>query len=697
MIQSRQPAQERTLAPAVAAPERARGAGRGNEFAQSQLHAGHDHEGGEHLDAERPIPGSTTGAGDTARRPGTDVDAATRQALLGRLQGVPEAAGHLAEIKKISGGLDFPLRWSGRGSYMTQGGIYLDIRAREMEAVVQLTHELAHLLNYLQGEWVGPTAVGREDYVQKMMADEIEAEASGTVAGLQATRGAGEPRSQEFRAHMERKKPGAIAEAVKTGQGWDIIEAEARVFAEHKFKTTYKASTTGENYYQYWGNWWDRMNKGRQLSDASTGEESPMAAVRADARFPATKGTGKPGGATGRGGAETKSILMEDKLKPLDAKMTGPDMLINDNPETFRKSGMLGSTMAPIPGRGDTSHTFVGSGRFFALAQNGTGKSQRNQVLIRNTFSKDLTFTIKGTVFVNKGITATDGRIDQRYQKDGGFQGPQAVAATSFLDAQPGKNGYLEKRVTIKAGDTEIVNNQYHEMGSEVFSLLEITASDAKGTFTLGHVSSDKTLDEKGISDVAAGRYAAAGDPKSGKDYASAEGSKMGRPNGVITSGSVVTGGRVVPVSKGSRDGDLVMSTDTRNSGGDRREIAKIDKTLPNPAGLGPAATQNDGNYGLEYRLTYTLKNGSGQKVNTKVLLTSPRQGEKDALNPAGGAMTMPVEMNGKRIEVRVNSRGTGVILGTIPVEPGKEKEVNLRWVHMGNTFPPCGVEFQSE
>jgi hypothetical protein len=161
MIQSRQPAQERTLAPAVAAPERARGAGRGNEFAQSQLHAGHDHEGGEHLDAERPIPGSTTGAGDTARRPGTDVDAATRQALLGRLQGVPEAAGHLAEIKKISGGLDFPLRWSGRGSYMTQGGIYLDIRAREMEAVVQLTHELAHLLNYLQGEWAAKSTSRR--------------------------------------------------------------------------------------------------------------------------------------------------------------------------------------------------------------------------------------------------------------------------------------------------------------------------------------------------------------------------------------------------------------------------------------------------------------------------------------------------------------------------------------------------------
>ncbi len=703
MTQSRQPAQQGSPTPTTAPPERSRGAGRGNDFARTQLNGAHGHDdqhgahGHDDHDAARPGPGASSGAVDSTRRPGTDVDAATRQALFARLQGVPEAAVLLEEIKKSSGSLDFPLRWSGRGSYMTAGAIYLDIRARELEAVVQLTHELSHLRNFLIDAWPEATQMGREEYVQTMMKDEIEAEASGTVAGLQATRGAGEVRSNEFRTHMERKRPGAINEAVKTGKGWDLVEAEARVFAEEKFKTTYKASTTGQNYYQYWGEWWDRMNKGRQVSDASTGQESSMAAVREDGRFPATQGSGNPGGATGRGGAETTKILAEDQLKPLNAKMTGPDMLINDNPETFRKSGTLGSTMAPIPERGDTSHTFVGSGRFFALAQNGTGKAQRNQLLIRNTFSKDLTFTIKGTVFVNKGITPTDGRIDQRYKKDGGFQGPQAVAATSFLDAKPGKNGYLEKRVTIKAGDTEIVNNQYHEMGSEVFSLLEITTNDTKGTFTLAHVSSDKTLDEKGIADVTTGRYAAAGDPKSGKDYASAEGSKMGRPNGVITSGSVVTGGRVVSVSKGGREGDLVMSTDTRNSGGDQREIAKISKTLPNPAGLGPAATQNDGNYGLEYRLSYTLKNGSSQKVNTKILLTSPKQAVKDALNPGGGAMTMPVEMNGKRIEVRINSRGTGVLLGTIPVEAGKEKEVNLRWVHMGNTFPPAGVEFQSD
>jgi len=99
----------------------------------------------------------------------------------------------------------------------------------------------------------------------------------------------------------------------------------------------------------------------------------------------------------------------------------------------------------------------------------------------------------------------------------------------------------------------------------------------------------------------------------------------------------------------------------------------------------------------MEYLLDYTLKNSSAQKVDVKVFITAPKQADKDILTPAGGVLTMPVEMNGKRIEVRVNARGTGVLLGSIPVAPGKTAPVKLRWVHMGNTFPPAGLEFRGE
>lgn len=670
-------------APEEESPERGRREGRGMGFAREQLEHdladGHDEHAHDH-DHARPGPDGGGSGATLGRRPGEDVDAATRQSLMSRLQGLPESARTLATIRALAGGLDFPMKWSGRGTYMSAGSVFIDIRARDTEALVTLAHELVHLKNYLAGKKPDPLKLSREDYIKQVMADELESEASGTVVGLQATGGKGEPRSKDFRRSMEAQSPGAIGAAARTGQGWDAIKDKAAKYSENEYRTRYRTSNTGQNYYDYWGSFWDKNNGNRNRT-----EDMPVRA------------SGPAGGPTGRGGPETSSVLKEDQLKPLNSKHMGPELFINDNPETFRKPGVLGSTMGPVPGRGDTSHTFVGQARFFALAQNGTGKAQRNQVLIKNTFNKDLTFTIKGTVFVNKGVTPTDGRIKQGYQKNGGFQGPQAIAATSFLDAAPGKNGYFEKKVTIKAGDTDIVNNQYHEMGSEVFTLLEINASDAKGTFSLGHVSSDKTLDEKGINSVANGTYPAAGDVKGDKDFASADGSKMGRPNGVITGGSIVTGGRVVEVSKGARGGDLVMATDTRNSGGNKSEIAKIDKALPNPKGHGSAATQDDGNYGMEYQLAYMLKNSSADKVRVQVFLTAPKQGDKDILTPAGGVITMPVEMNGKRIEVRVNSRGTGVLLGSVTVAPGKTAPVNLRWVHMGNTFPPAGVEFRGE
>jgi hypothetical protein len=57
--------------------------------------------------------------------------------------------------------------------------------------------------------------------------------------------------------------------------------------------------------------------------------------------------------------------------------------------------------------------------------------------------------------------------------------------------------------------------------------------------------------------------------------------------------------------------------------------------------------------------------------------------------------MTMPVEVDGRRVEVRVNERGTGISLGTVSVEPGESRPVRLRWAHLGNTFPPAGLEFR--
>jgi hypothetical protein len=412
--------------------------------------------------------------------------------------------------------------------------------------------------------------------------------------------------------------------------------------------------------------------------------------------FPATVGTGKAGGANGRGGAETSSVLPLSGLDPVQGQITGPQMLIVDNPETFRTAGVLASTMAPMQGRGDTTHDFVGVARYFALSQNATGKALRNMILIKNTSNKDLDFKIQGEVYCNKGVTKTDGRIQPNYKADGDFQGPHAIASSAYLDAQNGKNGYVAKTVKVKAGDTEVVNDQYHETGSEVFALVEITASDPKGTFRVAGVAHATSLDEAAENKVGNGEWASAGDPTK-EDFAGAGANKLGRPNGVITSGSVFTGGRTFEVTPGFKDGDAVMATRFKNAGSS--ESAEISKPQPNKdeARNGKAATLDEGNYGIEYLLQYGLKNPGTAPVTAKLLFTAPRSSPSEQHKPMGGEVTMPMEVDGKRVEVRLNARGGGVLVGTWTLQPGTTKMVPVRFVNFGNIFPPAGFEVRGE
>jgi hypothetical protein len=421
---------------------------------------------------------------------------------------------------------------------------------------------------------------------------------------------------------------------------------------------------------------------------------SPAAVDRAG--FPATVGAGKAGGGNGRGGAESSSVLPLSGLTPVHGQITGPQMLIVDNPETFRAPGVLASTMAPVQGRGDTTHDFVGVARYFALSQNATGKSLRNMILVKNTSAAEVEFRVQGEVYCNKGVTKTDGRILPNYKADGDFQGPHAIASSAYLDAKKDKNGYVSKAIKVKAGDTEVVNDQYHETGSEVFALVEITASDPKATFRIAGVANATSLDEEAENKVGRGEWAAAGDP-SKEDFAGADKNKLGRPNGVIAAGSVFSGGRTFEVTPGSKAGDAVMSTRLKNAGSS--ESAEISQPLPNKdeARNGKAASIDEGNYGIEYLLKYGLKNPGAKPVTAKLLFTAPRSNPKEEHKPMGGEIVMPMEVDGKRVEVRVNARGGGVLVGSWTIEAGATKVVPVRFVNFGNIFPPAGFEVHGE
>jgi hypothetical protein len=404
----------------------------------------------------------------------------------------------------------------------------------------------------------------------------------------------------------------------------------------------------------------------------------------ADARTPAARSGRAPG-------AVSKDALGTKALDPVKGKLTGPELMINDNPETFRSPGLIGSTIAPMKDRGDATHDFTGEMRYFGLSQNGTGRSLKSSLVVKNLEARPLTFTLKGVVF-GKNVTKTDGRIPKGYGPSG-FRGPHAVAASSFLDAKPGKNGFLEKKVKVGAGEIKVLNEQYHEAGDEIFTLLDVTCDDPKAKFRIAAAESEASLNSKDLTAIGNGTYPSAG-LANDKDFAAADRNRLGRPNGVAA-GSTFAGGRTIPLSAGLREGDLVLGTRFKHAGAADNESARLTAVPGNKPGVGPAATIDEGNYGMAYAMTYQLQNPTAAPLTCEVLFTAPKNQPKEMHKPLGGELTIPMNVNGQRRNVRVDARGEGVVVGVFTVAPGKTQKVAIDFVHMGNTFPPAGFEFR--
>jgi hypothetical protein len=383
------------------------------------------------------------------------------------------------------------------------------------------------------------------------------------------------------------------------------------------------------------------------------------------------------------------SPLPTRALAPVQGRWVGPPLLIHDNPESFSRPGVLGSTIAPVPGRGDGTFDFPGAAEVFALANNRTGAPQRFSTVVQNTSDRPMTLSVEGVVY-SKKLTPTDGRVPMGYAMDGGFRGPHAITARSALAAVPGQNGYSARTFTLAPGELKVVSTTGVHAGGEVFSRLALRAGDASQTFRVASVASPAPLAADDLAALRTGRAPVAGLPR---DYAPAGPNRLGRPNGVVEAGSTFEGGRTVRLTPGTRTGDLIYATRFKNAG-PGPELPSLTHTLPNPAGVGPQATISDGAYGARHRLRYQLDNPSDRARRVEVILTAPSSGD-GPFRPLGGQLTLPVRVDGRIVEARVDARGEGRVLAVVEVAPGARRPLDLELVHVGNTFPPAGIELR--
>ncbi|MEL7371182.1 MAG: hypothetical protein AAFN74_19835 [Myxococcota bacterium] len=405
-----------------------------------------------------------------------------------------------------------------------------------------------------------------------------------------------------------------------------------------------------------------------------------------------------PTGAPGQIGSVTQDVLKMNELNPVWGTLTGAPMAVADQPETFRESGVLFSSIGPVDGRDDTTYDFPGEARFFGLANNGTGKVQRNWVAVQNTSDEPLELTIKGTIY-SKHYTETDGTVPVDYKANGGFQGPHAITAMSFMRAEDGKNGYSERTVTIPPGETMTVADTYMHPGGEVFQILDFEAGNPNQTFRMANGVTPNSPTEADLENLS-NNPKAAGIPK---DYYPAGDNALGRPHGIIEGGQQFTGARTIDLESGKRTGELIMATRFKNAGS-TDEIGQLSPTggVPDASHAEHPNVKNprdpntsDGNYGTTYSLDYTLRNDTNEPMVTDVYFTAPRQANETHV-PTGGELTIPLEINGEPTPVRVNARGDGVMVASVEVPPQSSVPFNVEVTNVGNTVPPAGLEFRT-
>jgi hypothetical protein len=434
----------------------------------------------------------------------------------------------------------------------------------------------------------------------------------------------------------------------------------------------------------------------------------------------------------------TASVAIQDPLSRKELQPVinsgsfagSPDLFIVDNPETFSKPGVLGSTIAPVKGRnpeGNTSnvYTFTGSARSYALSQNLTGSTQVFSVIAKNETDKPITMTVTGSQYIGgrtkKSKAVSD--VPSGYAR-GTYGGPHAVAAESHMRGERNVN----KTITIQPGET-VVLSSLELPQAEVFSLLDIKTANKSDKFSLAVLATPKPLTKEQLKNP--GSIEAAGSltrritetvkrdgvnvkvPVDISEFAGADRNRLGRPNGVVKEGSGFTGGRNIDVGSGTPQGDILLATRLKNNGEiDSRTISAV---LPNPAPdarltdkegkpylRGEAATINEGNYAATYRQNYTLTNSSKEEKTVQVIFSSPLsksdltpdQRKNEIKNFLGGAFTQPVKVNGQLVRLRVDS-GTGQVVATVRVPPGGTVKLPIEFTNFGNTTPPIGIEFR--
>jgi len=235
----------------------------GNAYLVEQAQMGdHDHHHHHHHHHAAEPGARSSSAENSNRQPNSELPAETQQSLKDQLQSNSATEPVMRDIITHGRGLAFKIRWSTGGGYYDGTDIFIDPNEPANEWFGTMAHEIVHMRNDAIGKEGNIRTDTREDYVRKQMEDEIEGQA--ICFGALIEEGTGSDSAAGYNRFLEwmRTNRSDLMECAEDGGSTttEIIEL-AKTWLEDKYRNEWQTSTTGQNYYDYWGGAWDRANQ----------------------------------------------------------------------------------------------------------------------------------------------------------------------------------------------------------------------------------------------------------------------------------------------------------------------------------------------------------------------------------------------------------------------------------------------------
>jgi hypothetical protein len=370
-------------------------------------------------------------------------------------------------------------------------------------------------------------------------------------------------------------------------------------------------------------------------------------------------------------GTRVKSSFQDSQCQALAGALDNTPLVVSNNPEMFDTLGFLLRTSAPTQGRGDLTQRLRGRFAVYVHHLNKNKGAVDFIVALYNPGEAPARVSFRGAVQMTRNTYG--GWSSSRY----GYGGPNAASADGFFFEDP-ERGFKSGSLLVPPRQSAILVRHRTAVGSEVDGRYEVTVAEGAAV----------AVDVLAVAPGAPASSFAAMRTAHGH-MASTSAGAYGRASGVYR-GARWVGKQTVRAS------ELATATPVRGAAAFLFAGTKaFRKQLQPPQAIKKYGDSRavEGCYGVIWDLVFELKNDSNRPKTFSVIITAPLHPEG---NPPSFHWMGPLTLNGAKKKIRVNELGSGLVIGSFAVAPGKSFNAKLVMPTPGDITAPMAVEIRA-